>query len=206
MGQLETFNSQARLYQPTLDKDDKGKVANYYNALSQSYDELYGEEQGLKNRLVGDLLKAIRFRRALDIGCGTGAFLQAYPHYQEAVGIDLSREMLRKAQEKKIRNVELIVGDASALPIRDGIADLIISISLAEAGSTLPRMLGELERVAEKQSTIALSIFNQQGYSLDPPSLTIQSTTKVSDRENLYLIRLNPGGKREPSRRLAGAL
>ena len=206
MVHLETFNSQGRLYEPTLDRDDMGRVAEFYNALSRSYDELYGEEQELKNRRVGDLLKGRTFTRALDIGCGTGAFFQSYPYYQEGVGIDISREMLRKAREKNIRNINLIVGDASSLPIRDGSADLIVSISLAEASSTLPIILGEFERVAEKQSTLALSIFNQQGVSLASSSLAIQSTTKLLERETLYLMQLNPGGKREPSERLASAL
>lgn len=182
-----------------MNREDTGRIADYYNALSQSYDKLYGEEQRLKNRLVRDLLKQRRFKRALDIGCGTGGFLQDYSHYQEAVGIDLSQEMLRKAREKQIRNVELIVGDACHLPIRDGSADLIISISLAEAGPSLPRILGELERIAEKQSTLALSIFNEQGAFLESSSLAIESTTKLSERETLHLIQLNPVGKREPT-------
>ena len=182
---------------------DTGRVRDYYNTLSQSYDELYGEEQGLKNRLVRDLLKTRRFKRVLDVGCGTGAFLQDYLHYREAVGIDLSREMLRRAQEKKIRNLELIIGDASHLPIKAGSADLIISISLAEARSTLPRMLGELERIAEKQSTLVLSVFSYQGAFLESSSLAVESTTKLSERENLYLAKLNPGSKGETSRLLA---
>ena len=184
-----------------MDRDHKGKSAEYYNALSQSYDELYGEEQKLKNRLVVDLLIARRFRRILDIGCGTGAFLQAYPHYEEAVGIDLSREMLRKAREKNIRNVELIVGDASSLPIKDGSVDLIVSISVAEERSTLPRMVEEFERVAENQSTLALSVFSQ-GLSIESSSLAIHFTTKLSERENLYLIRLNPAKKENLRARL----
>ncbi len=189
-----------------MDREDTGKVGEYYDALSRSYDELYGEEQSLKHNLVSELLKARRFRLALDVGCGTGVFLQSCRCYREAVGIDLSREMLERARRRGFKNVELIVGDACSLPIKDGQADLIVSISLAEANSTLPRMLAELERVAEKQSVLALTVFIQEENSSGLSSLEIESTTKLSERENLYLVRVNPDKRSEHSRQLAGAL
>ncbi len=189
-----------------MDRDETGKVGKYYDALSRSYDELYSREQSLKHNLVNELLKGRRFRLALDVGCGTGVFLRSCSCYEEAVGIDLSREMLEKARQRRLKNVELVVGDACSLPIRDGQADLIVSISLAEANSTLPRMLAELERVAENQSVLALTVFNQQETILGLSSLEIESTTRLSERENLYLVRLNPDSKSEASQQLAGAL
>lgn len=188
-----------------MDSHSTGRVEEYYDALSRSYDELYSKEQSLKHNSVSELLKGQRFRLALDIGCGTGAFLQSYPCYDEAVGIDISRQMLEKARQRRVKNVQLIVGDARSLPIKDGQADLVVSISLAENKPALPRMLAELQRVAQRQSVIALTVFNQSEDPLGFSSLDVESA-KLSERENLHLVRLNRDRKPELSRQLAGAL
>ncbi len=176
-----------------MDEEDTGRVVEYYDALSRSYDELYGQEQAPKHRMIQELLKGRRFVLAVDVGCGTGKFLlQAGCSFQTGIGIDLSWEMLKKAQSRKSPKVHLIMADASSLPIKNGAADLIVSVSLTEAESTLPKMLAELGRIAGRSTTLALTVFQQQG-SKQLQLLRVERWTKISDRENLYLVQLNPG-------------
>ncbi len=165
----------------------------YYDALSRSYDELYGQEQAQKHGMIEELLKGRKFVLAVDVGCGTGIFLQqANRCYQTAIGIDLSREMLKKAQSRKTSKVHLIMADASSLPIKDGAADLLVSVSLTEAESTLPQILAELERIARKSTTLSLTVFQQPGTGGRLPSQKVEHWTKISARENLYIVQLNP--------------
>ena len=69
------------------------------------------------------------FHDVLDGGCGTGPMLQLlhekYPekHY---VGLDLTPEMIRVAQEKGLSNTEFLVGDSENLPFAEGAFDAVI--------------------------------------------------------------------------------
>lgn len=69
------------------------------------------------------------FHDVLDCGCGTGSMIQLlhekYPdkHY---VGLDLTPEMIRVAQEKRLSNTEFIVGDSENLPFTEESFDAVI--------------------------------------------------------------------------------
>lgn len=69
------------------------------------------------------------FHDVLDCGCGTGPMIQLlhekYPdkHY---VGLDLTPEMIRVAQAKRLFNTEFIVGDSENLPFTEESFDAVI--------------------------------------------------------------------------------
>lgn len=79
-----------------------------------------------------DILKELEkesFNDLLDCGCGTGPMLtllsQKYPekHY---TGIDLTPKMIEVAKAKKMKNVELTVGDCEKLPFAENSFDVVI--------------------------------------------------------------------------------
>ena len=64
--------------------------------------------------------------RLLDVGCGTGAHAAAFAERGWAVtGLDVSEDMLRRARE---RGVDVVRGDAAALPFDDESFDAVVSM------------------------------------------------------------------------------
>lgn len=70
------------------------------------------------------------FDTLLDAGCGTAPMLslltEEYPD-KHFVGLDLTPEMIRKAQEKGLPNTEFLVGDCENLPFEPDSFDIIIN-------------------------------------------------------------------------------
>lgn len=72
-------------------------------------------------------------RRALELGCGTGVFLERVaPCGAGIAGIDLSLELLERACGRpwRLRNVRLLCGDAERLPYRDASFDSVYGSSV----------------------------------------------------------------------------
>ncbi|MGB6175389.1 MAG: class I SAM-dependent methyltransferase [Methylocella sp.] len=71
--------------------------------------------------------------RLLDVGCGTGRFLdfvkQAWPRLA-AVGLDLSEAYAREAQQqlKRWSRINLVVGNGESIPVPDNSQDAVTSI------------------------------------------------------------------------------
>ena len=77
------------------------------------------------------MFEALQLRgdeRILLAGIGTGADLPYLPEAAQAVGVDLSPEMLRKAKSKilGVPNRLLVQADAQALPVPDAAFDVVI--------------------------------------------------------------------------------
>lgn len=185
----ERFNSLSALYQHDLEKDER-QVAEWYDTLSNSYDELYGKEQSQKHETVLEFLGNRRFQVLVDVGCGTGAFLEkARESYDSAIGIDLSRKMLQIARRRETRNTDYVLASSFSLPLKNNSADCTVSISTAKAESNLPVFMDELERISHQDSLLAVSIFQKPGTPIHSSLATDGRSTIISDRESLYLLR-----------------
>lgn len=98
-----------------------------YDGLADWYDgefqpgPLESETWETLVRLLGQPAGAL-----LDVGCGNGSHAAGLAALGWAVtGLDLSEDMLRRAQEKRVRTVH---ADATALPFEDASFDAAISI------------------------------------------------------------------------------
>ncbi|VAW08539.1 hypothetical protein MNBD_ACTINO01-1118 [hydrothermal vent metagenome] len=95
----------------------------------------------------------------LDVGCGTGAHLEAYVDAGAAcTGIDASPAMLGQARARLGDRAELIHGDASGMPFDDGSFDLIFtSLFLHELEPDIrDSVLGEIVRVVHPDGRILI--------------------------------------------------
>ncbi|MFI0355886.1 class I SAM-dependent methyltransferase [Actinomadura sp. 9N407] len=97
-----------------------------------AHDERYDAVNGGFNPFVLDGAGIGERDRVLDVGCGNGQLTRlAAGRGREAVGVDLSRPMLARAEERAreegVGNVTFERGDAQVQPFRDGEFDVAIS-------------------------------------------------------------------------------
>jgi SAM-dependent methyltransferase/nicotinamide mononucleotide adenylyltransferase len=119
----------ARIFADRLRTDD-GELGLHRNF------ETYGAQMDASLvQKVEDLLPWVKPPRVVDKGCGTGKLLvelsRRFPG-ASLVGVDLSREFLRRSDENTYAggDVQLLAGDAAEQQLPDGSADTIIFSSI----------------------------------------------------------------------------
>ncbi|MFQ5658131.1 MAG: class I SAM-dependent methyltransferase [Candidatus Methylomirabilales bacterium] len=104
----------------------------------------------------------------LEVGIGTGLNLSLYPRHRRLVGMDLSRRMLRKAQER-IRElhatyVNLVVMDAMRMGFPDDSFDHVLATYVISAVPDPIQVLQEIKRVCRpKGHIVILNHFKSEG-------------------------------------------
>lgn len=95
----------------------------------------------------------------LDIGCGTGVLEERLRGHGFLVGADLTEEMLRVAQRKRLSGMgALVVSDGEELPFKDEAFDAVISCYAVKYCS--PRALvSEIARVLRPEGRLVLYDF-----------------------------------------------
>ena len=172
-----------------MEKDER-QVAEWYNTLSSSYDELYGKEQSQKYEMVLEFLGKEHFKVLVDIGCGTGSFLEkAHRLYDHSIGIDLSTKMLKIAKNRRTLNADYVLASSSSLPLKDDSSDCTVSISTAKAEPNLPKFLADMERICREDSFRAFTLFQQPRAPNSVSMSRSARSTKISERETLFLVR-----------------
>ena len=176
----------------TLPTKDAETITKWYDALSKNYDELYGEEQDMKHAKVLHFLGKKEVKMTVDVGCGTGRLLELLSlRSQVSLGIDLSAQMLSEAKQRRANfPFQLVRADASHIPLRDNVADRVISVSMTEAGPLLEEHFNELSRIATSDATLVMTIFENRD-RISHKRLNRMGTELVaslSDREQLYFL------------------
>ena len=170
-------------------------IADWYDALSTSYDDLYGDEQSKKHQRIIETFKDREFERFVDVGCGTGRLLEIVSSKSQiSIGIDLSRQMLMKA---KLRitdpSAQFVRAEASHLPVRDHVADGVVSVSVSEHGLAFAKQFQELSRIATEKAALSMTVFSDRNRTLHD-QLTgkkMDFVASLSDREQLWTRRAN---------------
>ena len=175
----------------TTDAAPADYVEHLYDNLAESFDDWlvhvldYRTPQALRAMLFDVLDDDHRFRRALDLGCGTGlAGVEIAPAADELWGIDLSRRMLDVARGRGIYQ-RLEVSDIEAFLERtDATFDLFVAADVFVHIGNLARVFELVSRRAEEG---ALFLFS----------------TEISDAGDFAL---NPTGRYAHARRYIEAL
>lgn len=142
------------------------------------FDSIAGSWEKLRRELLGgfDLNRALaeraapdgapRCRKALDVGCGTGELLACLADRAETVvGVDSSPGMLEQAR-RRFRGragVELRLGEAEHLPVRDGEADLAVMSMVLHHLSRPEEALREAARVLQPGRSLLIAELGRHG-------------------------------------------
>jgi len=126
---------------------------NYYDSLSEGYQELHGEEQLTKARIIRDNLQIKKRFKLLDVGCGTGFYLNIFDCY--VFGIDPAQKLLEKnpfpSQNACAENI----------PFPDNSFDTVISITAIHNFSDKEKSFEEIKRVAKPKAQLAFSVLKK---------------------------------------------
>jgi phosphatidylethanolamine/phosphatidyl-N-methylethanolamine N-methyltransferase len=146
---------------------DAASVRHAYRRWAPVYDFTFGlvAEAGRKHAV--EIINR-RKGRVLEVGVGTGLSLPCYGSHLTITGIDLSPEMLAKAQDKverkKLDNVAALHEmDAGALAFPDESFDTVVAMYVMTVVPEPERVMRELERVcAAGGEVILVNHFSQE--------------------------------------------
>ncbi|MEA1894644.1 MAG: class I SAM-dependent methyltransferase [Euryarchaeota archaeon] len=107
-------------------RDDCNRIAYIYDPLVRFISSFFGGEEGLRRLTIGKIdLKP--GQKVLDVCCGTGTLCTMVAEVTgskgEVVGVDLSENMLKKAENKSKDNVRFCYANAEEIPYDDGYFD-----------------------------------------------------------------------------------
>jgi phosphatidylethanolamine/phosphatidyl-N-methylethanolamine N-methyltransferase len=134
---------------------DAASVRNAYRRWAGVYDLVFGGVSAFGRRSAVAAVNRLSLtagRRVLEVGVGTGLALPHYKPELEVVGIDLSREMLLKAQER-VREESLVAVhgllemDAEATAFADASFDIAVAMFTASVVPDARKLFAEMSRV-----------------------------------------------------------
>ncbi|MEM2972323.1 MAG: class I SAM-dependent methyltransferase [Candidatus Bathyarchaeia archaeon] len=116
-------------------------------------------------KAIGKIFKKVKKRRLLlDVGCGNGLFTVPLTElFDFVVGVDLSKAMMKRCREKR-DNLNFILASATDLPLKNGVFDAAISLSVLEyikPKSNIEKTLKEISRVTTNSSVIFLTFWEE---------------------------------------------
>ncbi len=167
-------------------------VTEYYDKISDVYDELYGEEQWRKYVALKDVISRIE-GRVIDLGCGTLLLLEFMnvigtgKRTSMYIGVDISTGMLKKALEKAREHsalVDLIRGDARTPCFRKDSVDYIVSITVLKENELLENSLLEnYKRIA--RVGVLISVLRENAEKLEQFVKHVESDTSMHNKATI---------------------
>ena len=133
-------------------------AAEGYRLWADTWDDTPSPIAALEERSLLPWIAALEPRRAVDVGCGTGRWTGRLP----AIGIDASAAMLAVAARKPGLRGRLAVGEATALPVADAAADLLLCALTFGHIRDQVAALHEFARVLQPGGTLLLTDFHPE--------------------------------------------
>lgn len=171
------------------------KVASHYDQVADIYDSRYDESGGntyYSHICSGVMRNLPKDAKLLDLGCGTGLFMERYLRFGgEVIGLDISRNMIVRAKERT--NSDVTLGTAEQLPFKDDTFDCVSSVL---AFSYLQNPQGTVEdiyRVLKPGGSVSICTLGKNVFTSAVPTahkigekLHVKSVGMVNITERYY--------------------
>jgi ubiquinone/menaquinone biosynthesis C-methylase UbiE len=135
------------------------KIQHHYDSIADVYDHHYDHRRGRSyhTHISSQLMRPLpRGGRLLDIGCGTGLFVEKFIKIGgTAVGLDISGKMISRAQ-CRCPTSDFIVGTGEKIPFCDNSFDAISSLLVFSYVKDPQAMLSESYRVLKPGGFISI--------------------------------------------------
>lgn len=127
------------------------KISDLY-VRTGAVQELQGETD-LNEACTEEILKAIKNRTVLEVGCGRGYLAKRLAKKNKVTACDIViPEKLKSAND----SVKYLEADIEALPFKDKSFDYVVTTHTLEHVQNLPKAVSELRRVAKKGLVIVV--------------------------------------------------
>jgi predicted TPR repeat methyltransferase len=143
---------------------NSARLKNHYREWADGYDsDLKDWGYAYPSKVKQILKKYITLKKSskiLDAGCGTGYVAEVLKvlRYNNIVGIDYSKDMLRVARSKKIYKKLVCESLSKKTSLKGNQFDLIICTGVLTSGHVGPVAIKELIRLTKNKSYLILSI------------------------------------------------
>lgn len=124
-------------------------------------------EQDMRQRAVMELLSPSENELILDIGCGNARDLIVFAnHDSTCIGIDFSGGMIKEGKKEidkiGLKNIDLIIGDATNLPFKNVIFDKVSCSEMIEHIPNYEDTIIEMNRVLKIKGKLVITTPNWQ--------------------------------------------
>ena len=134
----------------------------YYDSVATHYDTWHLESGSVKivdevnRRRLFAVAGKRKYRRALDLACGSGRVLPWLTNLSESRwGLDLSESLLRIARQRD-NGATLVAGEVLNLPFEDASFDIIVVNGALHHFFSLRAVIHEISRVLEPRGLLAV--------------------------------------------------
>lgn len=129
-------------------------IRKSYRRYAPSYDLLFGGVFQAGRRTLIERMRLQPGDRVLEVGVGTGISLSMYPRDVSVTGIDVSPEMLERAQRRCQRqglgsNVDLLLMDGERTAFAEASFDKVAAMYVATVSPQPQRLIEEMSRVCK---------------------------------------------------------
>lgn len=131
---------------------------NYYDSISEGYEELHREEQEKKLAIVKSELNIKEDMLLLDVGCGTG-ITSNFPC--KVIGLDPAEKLLEKFSAPLAKQRECVLAQAEEIPFPDKNFDVVVSITAIQNFVDIEQGIKEMHRVGKKECQYALTFLKK---------------------------------------------
>ena len=121
---------------------------DFWTKYANTNDSNYNEEF---SKFICDLALSLKVQTVLEVGCGTGNDLRAFPENFDVHGLDLNDHALEKAKQK-LGSFKFKKGSIVELPYDDSSFDLVFTHKVLNYidDKDMPDAISELFRVSRK--------------------------------------------------------